>query len=191
MRARRVGRRPRGVYGLRPSIVMSAPAQLPAARSLLSCPASCGASPPDVLNATDMTTGCPGPPGCLRSVPGRGVAEVQHAGLEGLRGQQLEGVLGSSGGKSRARPSPTTIGCTSRAPARQAAALQFGDQRAVWAVVRASSRAMSSRARGPGLASTLSHSWSSDRAGLTASARASRDMPAPMSWPGCSTSPSV
>ena len=56
---------------------------------------------------------------------------------------------------------------------------------------RASSRAMSSRASAPRLASTLSHSSSSDRAGLAARRRASRAMPVPMSWPGRSMSPSV
>jgi len=64
-------------------------------------------------------------------------------------------------------------------------------QRAVSVVVRASSRAMSSRARAPRPASRLSHRSSSDRAGLAARVRASRAMPAVMSSPGCSMSPSV
>ena len=49
-----------------------------------------------------------------QSVLDRGVAEAQHAGLEGFCAQELEGMLGSSVGKSRARPWPTAIRCTSR-----------------------------------------------------------------------------
>ena len=104
----------------------------------------------------------------------------------------LEDVVGGKVCALASRIEPRDYADTAARAARfKCRAASCGDQRAVSVVVRASSRAMSSRAQAPKLASTLWHRWSSDRAGLAVSARASRDMPVPMSWPGCSMSPSV